>query len=359
MSTSLLLAPAIYKQGNGVLSLLGQEILPYGKKALIVTGHKSWQATESVIRDSLAGKSISFSVMHYGDYCTENGAINVANRVKLEQAEIVVGVGGGRCLDTAKYGADKAGVRCITVPTISTTCAAFVPLCVVYDDSGTSLSTISTKYSVAACMVDTGCMIKTNPVRMLAAGIADALAKEPELVFSLNASSNLDKSVFPCIGSNISQYTTKLYISKGKQAIADFGEKTNTPEIEDVVSTNIALTGMISCLVSGGKHLAIAHAFYDCTTALYKRQRLSFLHGELVGCAIPVQMYVNGCSIEQINEMTSFLSSIGIGTNLSSFDIAPTAENKEAIIDYICTRIGVEDFHIRDRINGGFDLICK
>ena len=128
--------------------------------------------------------------------------------------------------------------------------------------------------------------------------------------------------------------------------------------MEDIACANVALTGMVSCLASGGKQLAIAHSIYDCICTLFKPQRAEFLHGEIVSCGIPVQMAVNGYSKERIDKMVSYLKEIGTPTCLKDVNVEPTKENVQLILDYVFQNMEIEDSQMRELIEDRMALIC-
>ena len=193
----ILLGAGDFIQGPGVLDSIGSVVGNYGKKALVVAGNTAWQKTKSTIIDSFQNAGISFELYQFSGYCSDLKTDEISNLAKEKGSDIIVGVGGGKCLDSAKWSSNKADLRVVTVPTSVATCAAYVSLCVLYDDTGSTLKAVFTKHEVGAVLLDTQLIATDCPSRMFASGIADALAKEPELYFSIRHSPNWKSLYFP------------------------------------------------------------------------------------------------------------------------------------------------------------------
>lgn len=357
-NAAILLGAGDFIQGPDALQQTGSVVSIYGRNALIVADVIPWGKTNTTISAALKEKNISFEMHPFEGYCSDLNTDAVAEKAKMMNADVIIGVGGGKCLDTAKWGADKAGLRVVTIPTSVATCAAYVSLCVLYDDTGTTLKSVFTKREVGAVILDTKLIATDCPPRLFASGIADALAKEPELYFSIRFSKDWEKSVLPDLGYEIARFNTKRYFDQGEKALIAVKNGVLTSDVEDVANINVALTGMVSCLASGGKQLAIAHSLYDCICTHFKPQRTEFLHGEIVSCGIAVQMAVNGCDEESIEEVRSFLRRIGTPTTLKDIGVDPTEENVKIILDYIFNNMVIEDPNIRELIKQHIRIIC-
>ncbi len=73
---------------------------------------------------------------------TAAGERDVAGLVQAsgDDRAVVIGVGGGALLDSAKVLARRLGVPLVAIPTIAATCAAWTPLSVWYGDAGQALN---------------------------------------------------------------------------------------------------------------------------------------------------------------------------------------------------------------------------
>ena len=103
-------------------------------------------------------------------------------------ADAIVGVGGGKTLDTAKAVAHPAALPLVLVPTIASTDAPTSSLSVIYDDDGAFLEYRFYGRNPDVVLVDTT-VIARAPVRFLVAGIGDGLST----FFEADASSTTRK----------------------------------------------------------------------------------------------------------------------------------------------------------------------
>jgi len=194
---------------------------------------------------------------------------------------------------------------------------------------------------------------------MFASGIADALAKYPEIAFSMDFATDWEKTVLPSTALALSKHNWDLFLKNGNKALDDISANQATVDAEDVLCASIALTGTVSSLVSGGRQLAIAHTFYDSVCKYFKPQQRKFLHGEIVSAGILLQMLVNGMEAAKIEEIRNFLISIGTPVSLRDLDIEPTDENIETIYTYIRTAMNLTESWMTERLRAGLDKMLS
>ena len=345
-----------YIQSEKAAGLLGLELKRHGaKRAFILGGRTALSIASPRFEAGVRAEGIDFFVEEFQGHCTLKKCAELREKAERYGADMIVGVGGGKALDTAKLVADDMGLGVITVPTSAATCAAFAVLSVVYSDEGDVLYSLFHDREVQSVLVDTDIIARQCPPRMFASGVADALAKYPEIAFSMDFATDWEKTVLPSTALALSKHNWDLFLGRGKKALDDIAAKTVSVDAEDVLCAAVALTGTVSSLVSGGRQLAVAHSFYDSVCKNFKAQQKKFLHGEIVSAGIPLQMLVNGMDAAQIEKVVAFLRSIGTPVSLRDLDIEPSAANVDAIFTYIKTTMNLGEAWMIERLRDGLE----
>ncbi len=325
-----------YIQTAGASSHLGTELRRLGaRKAFVIGGRTALSLVLGRVEAGMKAAGIDWTVEEFTGHCTLEKCASLRPKAEAFGADVIVGAGGGKALDTAKMLANDMKLDVVTIPTSAATCAAFAVLSVVYAENGDMRYCSFHDRDVACILVDTDILVSHSPARMLASGIADAVAKYPEVAFSMEFSTDWDKAVLPGAALALSKFTWDSFEKSGAKAVADLRAKNLSPEVEDMICAGIALTGTVSSLISGGKQLAVAHTFYDAVCKHFKEQQKRYLHGEIVSAGIPLQMFVNGMEPERIESTRTFLRSLGTPVCLSDIGIEPTPANIDKIFTYI------------------------
>lgn len=278
MQAQNIIFPAQILRGAGALSHLGEICGSLGKRALIIGGHRALAAAEASIHHHLAASSVTVVGQEwFGGVCSESNIHRLAQTVSATGAELVIGVGGGKALDTSKAVGVEAHVPVVTVPTIAATCAAVTPLTVRYHDDGHFRDLFALPQAPAAVIIDTA-LVAASPLRWLAAGLGDTLAKWYEFR-AISARQDNHSGIARGSIAN-SRICYDLINTWGPAACDALRDGTPNAALEQVLDAIFMFAGLTS-LMSSGAHAAAAHALYEGFTVCDKTRE--FGHGLLVG----------------------------------------------------------------------------
>ncbi len=347
-----------YYQHHGALDVIGAEAAYYGRRIFVLySDDVVYSKTVNKISTSLKQAGVEFTDLVFEGPSTEKSFEYIAEQIKESDSDVIIGVGGGRIIDIAKGASDIADVRIITVPTSAATCAAYAILYVVYGEDGSVEKSSFLQREISAVIVDMDIVVNDCPERYLASGISDAMAKSPEFLFTMLNLGDEASLATSDIAIRIAEYTYNQYLKNSERAMEDMKEKKETVLLDNIVCMNIMLTGLISDLSTGGKQLAIAHNFYDAICCLHKDIREKYLHGELVGLALPLQIAINGGSIDEINACKNLLKKIDCPTSLMETGFPDDEQKLDELIQYIHKKTIEDDMVLLQKIKDGMKYI--
>ena len=281
-----------YIEGAGYISKIGEEVKRVGTSPLVIGGETALSLTKEKIEKSLMGTCEKFEIKMHKGTCNEDDAKLLSEYANNNGYDVIVGVGGGVICDFAKVVACFSLLPVINIPTSSATCAAYTPLSVRYTREGKTVGTLHYENEVASVIADTE-IISKQPVRLLLSGVFDALAKFVEIKQRFNK----DTKEYP-MGLDyayvMSEYSYNFLSEKTQKCIDDSEKGEITADVENVIFTTIAATGVISGIARGSNQTALAHKVYTTTRTLFPETSIPYLHGEIVGVGLLLQNYFNG-----------------------------------------------------------------
>lgn len=339
-----------YIQYYGALNEIGAEASSLGHKAYILGDETTLAKVMKKIGIKLQQAGMDYVVKAFDEPAVDASFNQIAQDVRESGAEVIIGVGGGKTIDIAKGASDLTGVKIITVPTSAATCASYAVLYVAYNENGSVNGSRFMHHEVSAVIVDLEIVQDDCPPRYFASGIADAMAKNPEIMFTMIRLGTANNRANTDAATVVAKYTYDNYLEKAQKAYQAFVNKEHCDLVEDIICCNIMLTGLVSNLSTGGKQLALAHNFYDAVCCMYKDVRRRYLHGELVGLGIPLQLGVNGVSSGEIQDIRDFLKGIGVPVTLSEIGISGDEATLEQLTDYILNATDKDDPKLRKAI---------
>ncbi|AAQ00153.1 MULTISPECIES: iron-containing alcohol dehydrogenase family protein [Prochlorococcus] len=235
----------------------------------------------------------------------------------------IIASGGGKVLDAGKLIANNLNLPCITVPLSASTCAGWTALANIYSKKGAFIKD-QTLNNCPKLLIFDYSLVRKAPNRLLASGIADALAKWYEASLS-NAGSN---------DALVQQAVQMARVLRDQLLIDGFNALQNPYSSSWIrVAESCSLTAGLIGGVGGAKcRTAAAHAVHNGLTQLDFTQKA--LHGELVGFGILVQLRIeekllgNQLALQAKNQLITLLKELNLPTNLKSLGINLTTKKE-------------------------------
>ncbi len=338
--------------GSGAVKRLGEEVLRYGGKAIFVGGKTTLPMIRARVGEDMEKKGIH-AVWKTMD---EPNSVDFANRIKTEaketEAEVIVAVGGGKCMDLCKVASDLAGIPIITVPTSVATCAGSSAVSIMYTkDTGSYDCSIPKEKEVDSVIADLE-IIGDSPKRLFAAGIMDSIAKLPEIVNGRESMAYPEVSVYKHMAYINSVFIYEFLTKNGVAIYRD--PKADSTLLRDVVLINLIITSMVSGFSSGSDQLAVAHGLYDGIRKYFPGESKDVLHGEIVAVGILMQLKFNRDSEEEYQKILSMMKEMNMPLKLRDLGVDPTSENLKMLTEYNAAKNGITDEREYKRLEEAF-----
>jgi glycerol dehydrogenase-like iron-containing ADH family enzyme len=312
----LAIAPARVLRGDHCLANSAQEIAALGVRPLVVGGNRTLKVVADLLQPALEAAQASSQTASYSPDCAESSLARLKGIVQQHQADVIIGVGGGKALDLAKLLAYQCGLPIVTIPTSGATCAAWTALSNVYSEAGVFQYDVTLSRCPDLLILDYG-LVRTAPQRTLVAGIGDAIAKWYEAsVSSGDATSTL-------LISAVQQARILRDILFQKSAIAL--ENTESDAWREVVDATVLLAGVIGGIGGADCRTVAAHAVHNGLTHLLEAHDI--LHGEKVAYGILVQLRLeemvqgNQLAASARQQLLKFYGDIGLPKSLEDLGL--------------------------------------
>lgn len=321
-----------YLQGAGYLKKAGDEVQRLGKAPLIVGGKTALELTRESLEISIKEKCNKYKFITHTGTCNEEDAKEIAENATTEGLDVIVGVGGGVICDFAKLCAYFAKLPVINIPTSSATCAAYTPLSVRYTPDGKTVGSLHYEYEIDCVIVDTEIMVR-QPFRLFLAGVFDAIAKFVEIKQRFDESTTDYPTGLDC-AYILSKHSYHVLTERIEKCLSDMEKGKVTDDVEKVIFSAIAETGVISGIARGSNQTALGHKFYEATRFLFPENAKPYLHGEIVGIGLILQNKFNGES-ENNEFLFNLMKKYNMPCRLSEIGVPVTEESMEKYYEKI------------------------
>ena len=312
--------PGKYIQGNGILDHFVDFLDQRYTKLVLLADPIVLSLVKDRIFNSLSKSGRKVIICDFDGESSEAAIDKLKETVLENDANCIIGAGGGKAIDTTRAAAYALDQPVVVVPNIAATDAPVSSLAGVYGEDHNQLYTIKTGRNPNLVIVDTQVVVNA-PVRFLVAGMGDALSTKFEAEAAFKAGvPNIHGGMPTATSMAIADLSYKIVIEHGVAAKEAAAAKRVTFDVERVIEANILLSGV--GFESGG--LAAAHGLHKGLTVLPEMGKV--LHGEKVAFATLVQLQMEEEYDNRpgtfFNELASFYRKVGLPLTLKQLGIS-------------------------------------
>lgn len=317
----IIMSPSRYVQGAGEVKKLPEHVSKLGSSALVLMSGTMMRTKSDELKIAFEAAGIKFTAEKFNGECSKVEIDRLQEIVKANGCDVIVGVGGGKTLDTAKATAHYEKLPVVIAPSIASTDAPCSALSVLYTEDGIFDEYLVLPKNPEIVIMDTD-IIKEAPARLFVSGMGDALATYFEALATVASNGTTMSGAHPTKSAlALAKLCYDILIEDGLKAKLAVEAKSCTPAVENVIEANTYLSGV--GFESGG--LAACHAIHNGLTVLSECHHM--YHGEKVAFGTLVQLVMENRSIEDIEEVIEFCLSVGLPITLAELGCTePTPE---------------------------------
>ena len=310
MSIKSVTSPGKFYLAKNLFSEVGKLVENFGKKAYIISSKSVRENFENSSKKSFDENDIKYLIENFSGECTDDEINRNIELFNKGNCDFVIGLGGGKVLDTAKAMAYYKNVPVIIIPTLASTDAPCTALAVIYNNDGSFNRYLFLPNNPNAVFVDSNIIVNA-PKRFFAAGIGDGLATYFEAKACYNSEGiNLVLLKPTLAGLGIAKMCYETIRDNCAIAMEAVEEKVVTKAVENIIEATVYMSGVGA--ESGG--LAAAHSIHNGMTAVEDLH--SAQHGEKVAFGTVAQLVLEGEKLEVIEEVINIIKISGLPLTL-------------------------------------------
>ncbi|MCQ2010922.1 MAG: iron-containing alcohol dehydrogenase family protein [Sporolactobacillus sp.] len=319
--------PSQYLCTEDAISQLDELVSPFSS-VHIVTGEQSFSAFQKVYK-----KEVKWPVHRYDGTSSHEDMDRLTS--EIGKADLIIGIGGGRVLDTAKGVNHRLRSQYICIPTVLGTCSAYTPLAIIYNQQHEHIGRDHFQESAYAVLVDLSLLIE-SPKDYYIAGIGDTLAKwyEAEAI-PKDVSQQIDP--FVSLGLTAALQTKKLLLRYSEEAVVSLEHHQLSPAFRIVSDVIVGLSGTVGSFARDYGRASGAHAVHNAMSKIPETSR--YQHGVKVAYGLLVLLATLGQDAE-VRKLLPFYKRVGLSYSLSQFKLQDIDKTKEILARECQTELG-------------------
>ena len=306
--------------GRGIYARFPEYCRKLGSRFVVVGGVTAMEKGLPSLLQAIDGTGMTMlAALPFGGTCTKAAMDRLSAQIAPMAPNFIVGMGGGKAIDTAKGVADALKRPLVSLPTLVSNCAPITALSVVYREDGPFDSFMFFDGPPALTLVDLE-IAANAPDKYFRAGMGDTLAKHLESTFSARGDvlgQNLDH--MSAIGVALSSTCYDPILQYGRAALDEVLRHEAGPAMEICARSIIVSAGLVSLMANDDYNCALAHAVcYGLQ--LFAHVEEHCLHGDLVAYGALVQLMLDE-QPEKAKELQSFLKTLGTPVTLAEMNV--------------------------------------
>lgn len=318
-------SPQRYIQGKNLLKTGISYLKNLGNAPMLLCDDVVWEIVGQEFSQTMKKYELSVTRVSFTGEASKNEIQRLMAMLSEKSCDFIIGLGGGKTIDTAKAMANQLDLPLAIVPTTAATDAPTSALSVIYSSDGLFEKYQFNKKSPELIFVDTQ-IIAQAPSRFLASGIADGLATWVEAQAVMQGNGKMMAGGLPTIAAQaIASKCEEILFANGIQAMIACQSNVVTPALEAVIEANILLSGI--GFESCGE--AAAHSIHNGFAAI-KGEIHRLTHGEKIAYATLTQLILEKIPQVRMNQFIDFYQLLGLPTTLKELYLS--TKNKEELL---------------------------
>lgn len=333
--TQAFASPSKYIQGFDELSRIKKHLTHLGDSLFVVASPGRLTDLREIIQNSFKDTHIPIVFEPFGGECSKSEVARLRELVKSNKSNLIIGIGGGKAIDTAKAVAYYEKLPLAIVPTVASCDAPTSSVVIYYNEDGTFQEALLTRRNPNIVLVDTH-IIANAPVRLLVAGMGDALATFFEARTCVEAyRRNLAGGTFTLSSYALAKLCYQTLLADGVAAKLAVQNHVVTKALNNIIEANTLLSGI--GFESNG--VSAAHAIYDGFTVLPNSHNR--YHGEWVAFGTIVLLVLENRPQRELDEVINFCLKVGLPTTLK--DLGMENITREQLLQVAQTTIAPKE----------------
>lgn len=309
-------APHAYTQGPGAIHELGCLAHEQGsRKPFVVIDGAISETLLPLVRQGLGVLAEAATFAPFSGECTQAEITRLAQQAMQADADLIVAVGGGKTIDSAKGVRIRCDKPIFIVPTIASNDSPTSRLVVVYTEEHAVSEVLLMPANPDLVLVDTQILVAA-PERFFVAGVGDALSKKFEAAQCIGSGkSNFYAAGATRLAATVSDLCYDVVRAHAEGALQAVRSQQLNEDFERTVEATILLSG----LAFENAGLSIAHSLTRGLSAVPGPAQA--MHGEQVAFGLLVQWLLEGRSEAFLDDLLKFYGRMGLPQTLTALGL--------------------------------------